>query len=152
MKSDRTRAKERAAANAKKMRLVATLTGTFDRATLLTLGFGDETIAPGTKEAKMRALIIRAKNRGCEKYIVAREYAKNGDLAAFRIFVDLDPEAGEDICKRWDLGPYDVRSVSTQDIELYQSGLFAANEIPKHRFLFVPSSGIWDKPKARAEA
>ena len=149
MKSNRQKTKDRVAESAKKLRLIATLTGAFDRATLLTLGIDDKGAKPVTKENRMRALIVRAKNRGCSKYVIARQYAANGELAAFRIFTDMDMATAEEVCRRWDLGPYEVSSVDTQKIDLYEIGLFSANSIPKHRFLFSPSEGIWDTPETR---
>lgn len=153
MKNNQKSPQEQAAAQCKKMRFITTVTGAFgdQNATLLILRFSDDKTLSGTKETRMRALIARAKKRGCERYVIARAYGDTGELNAFYIYTDLDVAEGEDVCRRWDLGSYEVQNVDDVFASAFQSRIWEQNTIPKNRFLFSPCVGIWSKVKAQAE-
>ena len=153
MKNNQKSPQEQAAAQCKKMRFITTVTGAFgdQNATLLILRFSDDKTLPETKETRMRALIARAKKRGCVRYVIARAYGDTGELNAFYIYTDLDVAEGEDVCRRWDLGSYEVQNVEDVFASAFQSRIWEQSTIPKNRFLFSPCAGIWGKVKAQAE-
>lgn len=153
MTSSKKSPREQTAAQCKKMRFLTTVTGAFEngKTTLLILRFDDAKTPPETKETHLKNLVARAKNRGCIKYVIAREYGETGNLDAFHIYTDLDTAAGEDVCQRWDLGSYEVQAVEDVFATAFFSRILGQNTTPKNRFLFSPCAGIWTKAKAQAE-
>ncbi len=154
MNNNQKSPREQAAIQCKKMRFLTTVTGAFGdpgRATLLILRCDNEKTPPDMKEAQMKNLIARAKNRGCDRYVIAREYGESGDLIAFHIYTDLDAEDGKDVCRRWDLGSHEVQQLEDVFASAYMSRIWEQNTIPKNRFLFSPCAGIWKKARAHAE-
>jgi len=153
MKSSKKSPREQNAAQCKKMRFMTTVTGAFEngKTTLLILRFDDAGTPPETKEAYLKNLIARAKTRGCVKYVIAREYGETGNLDAFHIYTDLDTAAGEAVCRRWNLGSYEVQAVEDVFATALFSRIWEQTTTPKNRFLFSPCAGIWEKARARAE-
>ena len=126
----------------KRAGLLATLTNCFDTATLIILRF-DAGTTPKEKEKELRLLIIRATVRGAKKYVTGRVYAADGELKAFHVFIDIDAETGETVCKRWKIGPHEVKTVNMRSGETFQTELFINNPVPYMRRLYKPCDNLW---------
>jgi hypothetical protein len=128
----------------RRARLVTLLTGAFKTATLVILRCNAD-VPTRERQDKMRLAIIRAKVRGCRKYLIGRKYSQGGQVEAFYLYLDIDKEAGEEICKRWSCGPYEVKTVNTHEKETFQTDLFLNNPAPWNKPIYEPCRGIWDK-------
>ncbi len=124
--------------NRRKVGCITALSEKFDTATLV-IARCDEGATYQEKQMQLRLLTIRAEVRGATRFVVGRVYSESGSVKAYHVFFDIDLETGKEICKRWKLGPYEVRAVDMRRPETFQTELFVNNPVPRYMPMYTSS-------------